>query len=241
MHAALAEVLKHPAIWRGDGLYRANTEAIDCFHPELAAILPGGGWPKAAVTELLTHRPGCGELRLLLPALARLTQSGQRVLLISPPHIPYPPAWQSAGVDMRYLTWISASTPSDTLWASEQALREPACGAVVSWLKQPLGDQPARRLQLAAEKGGGCGFVLREAHGSIYPSPLALRLSVAAVAGGVTIHVLKRRGAPHHHPVFLPHISPARYPAYGQSHHAVASFTPTRSAARSTEPRPHVG
>ncbi|MGQ5522565.1 translesion DNA synthesis-associated protein ImuA [Chitinimonas sp. PSY-7] len=230
MKAALAEVLKHPAVWRGDSLFHADVAAIDCLHPSLSAILPGGGWPKSAVTELLTNRPGSGELCLLLPALARLTQSGQRVVLIAPPHIPYPPAWQHAGVNLHYLTWVSTQTEAEALWASEQALREPACGAVVSWVKQPLGDRPARRLQLAAEKGGGCGFVLREANAVIQPSPLALRLSVEPVASGITVGVLKRRGAPYPHSVFLPHPAPTRSPVYRQSDHVMASAASAQSA-----------
>lgn len=239
MQAALTEVLKHPAIWRGDGFSHALPEVIDCQHAELAPILPGGGWPKAAVTELLASRAGCGELKLLLPALAALTQAGKQVVLIAPPHIPYAPAWQAAGVDLRKLTWVVPETEFDALWASEQSLREPACGAVISWFKQPLSDRNARRLQLAAEKGGGSGFVLREAQHDGQSSPFVLRLGVESVAGGVAVRVLKRRGAPHLRPVFLPHATPARRPVYGRNHHVVAGTASAPAAAQRAASAPY--
>src|SRR4051812_39379662 len=36
------------------------------------ALLPGGGWPVGAITELMPETYGIGELSLLLPALAKL-------------------------------------------------------------------------------------------------------------------------------------------------------------------------
>ena len=38
----------------------------------LDAVLPGRGWPQGALTEILLAREGIGEIRLTLPALARL-------------------------------------------------------------------------------------------------------------------------------------------------------------------------
>lgn len=234
--AALLDILKHPGIWRGDGYSQTSHPVVDCGHLGLAGVLPGGGWPQAAVSEIIPNRAGCGELRLLLPALAKLTQAGKQVLLIAPPHIPYAPAWQAAGVDMRYLTWVATESEHDAQWAMEQALREPACAAVVGWFRQALSDRNCRRLQLAAETGGGSGFVLREGRAEALSSPFALRLAVESVAGGVAVRVVKRRGSPDTRPVFLPHDAPRRAQS-GYQHHAVASATPAQSATRRTAPR----
>jgi hypothetical protein len=51
----------------------------------LDAQLPLGGWPDAALTEILSARPGLGELTLVWPTLAGLTAAGERVVLIAPP------------------------------------------------------------------------------------------------------------------------------------------------------------
>ncbi|CAM5444603.1 Error-prone DNA polymerase [Stutzerimonas stutzeri] len=82
----------------------------------------GGGWPEAALSEILLAAPGTGELRLLWPTLARLTVAGERVVLVDPPHLPYPQAWLTAGVDLRQLSIVHASG-RDALWATEQCLR----------------------------------------------------------------------------------------------------------------------
>lgn len=232
MQAALAEVLKHPGIWRGDGFSQAAPATVDCRHTELAALLPGGGWPQAAVTELIASRAGCGELKLLLPALAELTRAGRQVLLIAPPQIPYAPAWQAAGVDLGRLTWVDPACENDAQWAMEQALREPACGAVVGWFGHALTDRQCRRLLVAAEAGGACGFVLRQGVLETTASPFPLRLSVNSVAGGVTVRVLKRRGSPADRPLFLPHATPVR-----PADHAVARPLSAEPAARRAAPR----
>lgn len=228
MHNALAEVLKHPAIWRGDGHSQARLATQPSGHALLDQALPGGGWPKAAVSELLVSQSGVGELRLLLPAVAALTQAGRQVVLIRPPHIPYAPAWQAAGVDLRHLVWLRPSAEHDIGWAAEQALREAACGAVIAWFEQAPADRHCRRLQLAAEAGGGCGFVLRQGLDQGQSSPFGLRLGLAPVAGGLAVRLLKRRGMPLAQPLFLPHSQPAQT----RSSHAVAGTASALATAR---------
>ena len=55
-------------------------------YPQLDELLPGGGWPRRGLIELLLQQNGIGEMRLLLPALQRF--SGQRIALLQPPHLP---------------------------------------------------------------------------------------------------------------------------------------------------------
>ena len=64
----LAELLAHPSVWRGRS--RAALETLPTGFPALDAGLPGGGWPRHGLVEILTPEPGVGELYLLLPALA---------------------------------------------------------------------------------------------------------------------------------------------------------------------------
>jgi hypothetical protein len=51
--------------------------------PALDAELPGAGWPRGALTELLTTRAGIGELSLLQPALRQCAAQGP-VALVAP-------------------------------------------------------------------------------------------------------------------------------------------------------------
>jgi hypothetical protein len=158
-------------------------------------LLPQGGWPRRALTELLLPADGVGELALLLPTLARMTQAGSTVAVIAPPYIPYAPAWQAAGVDLALLEIVEAS-PRDALWAFEQCLRSGACAAVLGWPVQA--DGPAlRRLQVAADSGECLGFALRDRRHAANPSAAALRVEAIRDAQGDTRwQVRKCRGGP---------------------------------------------
>jgi hypothetical protein len=159
-------------------------------HAALDAALPSGGWPEAALTEILIAGQGVGELQLVWPALARLTTAGERVVLVAPPHVPYPQAWQNAGVDLRQLSIIQASD-REALWAAEQCLRSGSCGAVLCWPQQ-ADDRALRRLQVAAETGQTLAFAYRSIKDAINPSPAALRIAIDSRPA--QLRVLKCRG-----------------------------------------------
>ena len=65
------------AATRGDGV-PSGFAALD-------AQLPGGGWPRRTLTELLLPHPGVGEIRLLAPSLAAAQRGGRLVMLFDPP------------------------------------------------------------------------------------------------------------------------------------------------------------
>ena len=189
---ALADVLRHPGIWRRGTAMRPAADVEPSGNAELDALLPGGGWPRGALTEILIEHDGIGECSLVLPALAALTQARKRVVLVAPPYIPYAPALVAAGIDLSQLVHIDASA-ADTHWTAEQCLRAGCCGAVVNWL--PTADyRQLRRLQLAAETGGAIGFLFRPLRAAKETSPAALRLKVTIAEGGSRIDILKCRG-----------------------------------------------
>lgn len=202
---ALDELLLARTVWRGQQAPRPPSRQ-STGHAALDAALPQHGWPERALTELLLPADGVGELTLVLPTLARLTRAGGIVALIAPPYVPYAPAWQSAGVDLRHLEIVDAE-PRQALWAFEQCLRSAACAAVVGWPVQADGPL-LRRLQVAADSGDCLGFALRDRKHAHNPSPAALRLEYVpaqqrrAAAGQVAStgawHVRKCRGGSVH-------------------------------------------
>ena len=70
MNPVLAGALERGDIRRGDAFAVAPAPTLASGFPRLDAELPGGGWPRGALTELLAEHEGIGELGLLLPALA---------------------------------------------------------------------------------------------------------------------------------------------------------------------------
>lgn len=189
--ASIDALLANRSLWQAGRSPAARAgEGEPTGHPALDALLPQGGWPRRALTELLLAADGVGELGLLLPTLARLTRAGGIVAVVAPPYIPYAPAWQAAGVDLEALQVVEAA-PRDALWAFEQCLRSGACAAVLGWPRQA--DGPAlRRLQVAADSGDCLGFALRDRRHAANPSPAALRLE----RGDDGWRVRKCRGGP---------------------------------------------
>ncbi|QXH33902.1 translesion DNA synthesis-associated protein ImuA [Pseudomonas muyukensis] len=172
----LERLLDQRQVWRGRQA-QARPQALQpSGHAALDARLPDGGWPAAALSELLLASPGSGELQLLWPTLARLTTAGERVVLVAPPFIPYAPAWQAAGVDLARLVQVAAQG-SDSLWAAEQCLRSGSCAAVLCWPER-ADDRALRRLQVAAETGEALAFACRGQQAAHNPSPAALRIAI---------------------------------------------------------------
>lgn len=216
----LSELLLRADVWRGGAAPPVAAEPTG--FPALDALLPGGGWPIGALTEVVAAREGVGELRLLLPLLARLSRGERWVAFVAPPYVPYAPALAAAGIDLSRLLLVHPKR-EDQLWAVEQSLRAGACAAVLAWIAQAEATS-LRRLQLAAEAGGAIGvlFERRPLAGSI----AALRLGLEpAEAGGVNVHILKRRGG-------WP-VGPVRI----EVDHALAVRAPARPAAPDLHPR----
>jgi hypothetical protein len=190
---SLETVLNHPAVWRGDSCARVALPSASTGFPELDAVLPGGGWPAAALTEIYASRPGLGEMQLVMPAIARLTQSGRWATLIAPPYIPYAPALAAHGLRLSRLLVVRTEKIEERFWACEQALRYPDCGAVLAWIDQAP-ERALKRLQLAAEGGNAIALLFRSAR-VIPASPAALRLQIERTPESTLVRVLKRRGS----------------------------------------------
>ncbi len=184
---ALDTLLQQRRVWKGQP-QGAPANLQPSGHAALDAVLPSGGWPAAALSEILCATEGIGELQLLWPTLARLSQAAERIVLVAPPHLPYPPAWLAAGVDLRWLSLVEANA-RDALWAAEQCLRSGSCGAVLCWPRQ-ADDRALRRLQIAAETGQTLAFAYRPLAEAVNPSPAALRIAVEATQ----LRILKCRG-----------------------------------------------
>jgi len=187
----IARLLEHPAIWRGRSA--ARLAVLPSGFAALDAELPGGGWPRHGLIEVLIPRFGGGELSLLLPALAALTQgAGARwCVWVSPPLMPFAPALAARGVVLDRVAVVGGERP---LWAFEQVLGSGACEAALAWSRQ-LRPRDIRRLQLAAARGRTLGVLFRPRRAARESSPAALRLSVVPAGEGLEVSLLKGRGA----------------------------------------------
>ena len=212
-------------VWRGGAMASGCAGVTLSGYPPLDELLPGGGWPHRGLIELLLQQNGIGEMRLLLPALQRL--SGQRIALLQPPHLPQLSGWRARGLPPERLLWIRASRLSDVLWSAEQVLRNGGCGALLLW-QGAMRSEALRRLHMAAQASDMLCWVLRPMAMANAPSPAPLRLALRPHPEGLRIDVLKRRGPQCTAPLLLqwPRLSSRR-----ESGHALTAFMDRRLAA----------
>lgn len=191
---SLSYALQGADVRRGGAPIAPKPNSIPSGFTALDPLLPGGGWPLGALTEILTTHGGVGALRLVIPALARLSDADRWLAWIAPPYIPYAPALAAAGIDLSRVMLVHSQQQHDILWAAEQALRFGTCGAVLVWLPEKVDPKRLRRLQLAAEAGGSLGLIFRPHGAADQASPAALRLLIEPVREHTGVHILKRRG-----------------------------------------------
>ena len=195
---AIEKLLQNPRLWRGRSAAYSR-EGIASGYPLLDQHLPGGGWPPHALTEILLAHYGSGELKLLMPALARLSQPGGGagsagwIAWVAPPYQPYPPALVQWGVDISRVLIVRPGKSTEVLWAAEQALSSGNCSAVLLW-SNTIDDASSRRLQLAAEDSKSWAIAFRPLAAARQNSAAALRLRLLPGPEGVALSILKSRG-----------------------------------------------
>ena len=199
---ALNGLLEKTGLWRASSIKADHIQHCSTGFASLDKELPGTGWPADGVTEFLHDRAGIGELRLLAPALARMTHEQNRwVLFVSPPYIPYPPALAQAGIDLTRVIVSQPKAPKDYLWVLEKALASQSCSAVIAWPSR-IHEKQIRRLQLASKDGYSWGILFRPEESSKNASPAELRLRLRPLPGNsigrdnssIAVKILKRRG-----------------------------------------------
>lgn len=206
VESSLQNLLQRPDIWRLHDRSRALSAGagLPTGFAALDATLHGGGWPRAALTELLTGQCGIGELQLLLPALAELSRQQLLQVWINPPFIPYAPTLVQSGIALSSVL-IVRTEAKQQLWACEQALRNAACGAVLYWRGTALRYTELRKLQVAASAQQCLTFLMRPPLCAAQTSPAVLRLQLNAGAGNqLAVQILKQRGTHSGQTILLP-------------------------------------
>ncbi len=193
----LEKLLSTRKVWRASHRLPQKDKGIDSGFSQLNHHLPDRGWPASGLTELLCDQLGLGELSLLSPALAQLSQQAGWLVWVDPPYTPYPPALAQQGIDLRRIVLLQTQSQAEQLWALETLLKADYCHAALFWPKR-YSPKALRRLQIAADQGKSWGIAFRpiasQAHAS--PAPLRIRLgrSKQNAPAGLQIEIIKRPG-----------------------------------------------
>jgi cell division inhibitor SulA/protein ImuA len=198
--ASVAELVQLPGVWRGGELEHVAHRVVATGFTALDAELPGGGWPMGTLTEVLHDGAGIGEVTFLAGALARAAAEDRLVAWIAPPYLPYAPALAQAGIALDRCMVVKPANREDALWATEQALKSGACGAVLFWNEgqrtQVQEYAWMRRLQLAAHAGDAMAVIYRSTAAERHSTPAHLRVALSSVEGALKVRIPKRRGPP---------------------------------------------
>lgn len=211
MNAAVIQSLKDKLRhrWPGEGV-RSQIRGID-------ELLGPNGLARGAIHEVLS--PGKRNApRLFALLLARAALGSGAIVWccekeearegFTSPGTWYPPAAAAMGIPVDRLILLKPGDAKQTLWALAECLRCKGVSVTIARLRGKLGSLDARRLQLAAEAGGGIGVLLRSirsgsAHGVsdaghyaaatrwlIEPAPgeaLVQRWKVTLLHGGISV------------------------------------------------------
>lgn len=178
--------------------------AVPCGIAAVDGVLPGGGFPRGALSDL-AGGPASGKTAVALSLLAGLS-GGELAAWVDATGELYPPAAEARGVDLGRLlivrpTILRASPEGpgaergprradwrSALWASEALLASGAFAAVVMDAAAPRAipgaDAVSRRLQAAAERGGAVGLWLGAGAQGLR-IPAAVRVELATVDGRI--------------------------------------------------------
>ena len=141
---------------------RPAEERITSGCPAMDRQLPGGGYARGSMLELLRSHSGSGISSIALMIARQAIVDGKYLVLVDPQRQFYPPALKSLGIPMERVIALQPSNHADSIWGLAQVLRCTAVGAVIAEVGT-LEDRVARKLQLAAEQGGGLGVFIRDA------------------------------------------------------------------------------
>jgi protein ImuA len=143
---------------------RSFHTCLDAFD----ALAPNGAFQGGAVHELLW----CGRFNFPASIALLLARAAQRaaqkaaqnnsgaIAWSDPDRELYIPAAASMGIDLRQLILLRCTHRADQLWALAECLRCRGVSTTVASIER-LNQIEARRLQLAAERGGGVGLFVR--------------------------------------------------------------------------------
>jgi hypothetical protein len=133
--------------------FRTGLEALD-------EIAPNGVFQGGAVHELLWSQRSTYPKSLALLLAKAAQKTGGAIAWCDPDRELHLPVFSAAGINLRRLVLLRCANRADQLWALAECLRCPGVGATVAFI-QRLSQIEARRLQLAAECGGGVGLFMR--------------------------------------------------------------------------------
>ncbi len=166
MKALLQSKIHHPGVWHATGY--CQPKVIRTGRTDFDACLPAGGWQSEVIYEVANNHQHAF-LTLLQPALLQLSETQQWLLLLNPPRWFLEQLNQDCPSLIEHVLVVHGKAEFDTLWATEQALRQSNSACVLAWPEQ-MNTRDIQRLKLAARKSQSLCFMFPSEHDSSAPA-----------------------------------------------------------------------
>lgn len=172
----LQELLNTGKVWRASGTDIPWSSEYPSGFTKLDERLQSNGWPNGGVIEILHEQHGIGELNLLMPLVARLSQDEHYCAWIAPPYRIQALALIQHHISLPHQLIIEPDTNRDLLWSLEECIRSHAVKLILAWTGSLRGEQ-VRRLQLLASEHQVCCFLFLVQGSENTPCSLRLHLN----------------------------------------------------------------
>ena len=158
MKQLLQTHIHHPGVWHASGLNEQTV--VSSGHALIDSALPGGGWQTEVVYEV-TAQQQFAVLSLLQSTLWQLSQKRQWLVLLNPPRWVLELLTESKQMAAEHLLVVHGKAEFDTLWSTEQAMRQSNAACILAWPEEMNG-RDIQRLKLAARNSKSLCFMFPE-------------------------------------------------------------------------------
>jgi protein ImuA len=175
--------------------FESRQQCVSSLFSNMDAWLPQAGFVLGSFVEILQDTHGVGSYAFAL-RVARAVKDSKPTWAVLDTEATFNPSVAKAyGWDARKLILVRAA-PQDGGWCFAQLLRSKDIGACF-WSSSSMDNMVFRRLQLAAERGGGLAFVIRPIAALRKPCWGSLRLHVVSCSSNkIRLRLLHARGQP---------------------------------------------
>lgn len=161
--------------------------------PLLDEMLPGAGWPKSGLVEIILPDAYCDALPLLMPALSRLSQQGRWIAMVNPTYPARAGMFTEAAINHDRVLQVNPHPGRSALWTAESLLYSGDCSVVMAWPNCRT-ELMGKRLQRSAAHGKALGILFSYEGLETQPSGVETRLKLEVDCEGSALYLLNSRG-----------------------------------------------
>ena len=159
----------------------------------LDELLPGGGWPKSGLIEIILPDAYSDAMSVLMPALARISQQRRWIALVNPTWPARSQLFTESAVRHERVLQVNPHPGRSALWTAESLLHAGECSVVMAWPNCRT-ELMGKRLEKAAARGKALGILFSYAGLQAQPSGVALRIRLESGREGNAVYLLDGRG-----------------------------------------------